>query len=149
MTAALGLRPHWTALRGEPAGLGRTVPHNLWARGTRDRFRSRDVRFHIDNILDALRGRERRIEQLRKQGCEIAISCFWQSASGNGGPAFDPAMMRRLARYSIELQFDIWFDVPACGGRRMERKGGIAAKRTSNKSSPATAIARARPSRAR
>jgi hypothetical protein len=134
MTAALGLRPHWTARRGEQAVLGRVVPRNVWARGTRGRFRSRDVRLHIDKVLDELRGKERRIGRLRKQGCAFAISCFWESVSGNGGPAFDPAMMRRLARYAIELQLDLWLDLPARGGRAKSGRARVNAERKGKES---------------
>lgn len=111
ITAALELEPFDTARRGDRAILGRKVPKNLWARGTYDQYESRDVRFHVDKILDTLRGKEDRLHFLLKRGCEIEISCFWESAAGNGGPILDSGFLQRLTRFPVLLSFDIWLDV--------------------------------------
>jgi hypothetical protein len=113
ITAALGLEPDDTARRGEPTALARRVPRNLWARGTYDQYESRDLRFHVDKILDELRGKEDRLNWLLKRGCEIEISCFWESASGNGGPELDVGFLKRLTQFPVSMTFDIWLDLPA------------------------------------
>lgn len=112
ITTVLGLDPDDSARRGDPAALGRTVPKNFWARGTYDQYESRDVRFHVDKILDELRGKEDRLHLLLKQGCKILINCFWASASGNGGPELDTGFLKRLTQFPLSLSFDIWLDVP-------------------------------------
>jgi hypothetical protein len=80
-----------------------------WFLTTEGAVQSRDVRCHLDWLLGKLLGKEAEFRQLRRQCCELKISCYWVSASGHGGPAVGPDTMGRLAELGIELWFDVYF----------------------------------------
>ena len=67
---------------------------------------SRDVRRHIDWILDKLEGKSDAFATLRASGVQPDISCYWLAASHSGGPSLWPHQMTSLG----ELGLEIWFD---------------------------------------
>ena len=51
----------------------------------------------------------KRLAELKKKGCELRISCFWESVSGNGGPILDHVFLHDLSKLAVDLNFDVWF----------------------------------------
>ena len=71
---------------------------------------SKDVRRHIDWLLDQFNGRSETLRQLRDEDATICLSCFWESATGHGGPMLDADILNRIAALNIGIAFDIYFD---------------------------------------
>ncbi|MBI1384181.1 MAG: DUF4279 domain-containing protein [Rhizobiales bacterium] len=84
--------------------------HLAWLCRTRGQVDSRDVRRHVDWLLDLVEPRSAALANLAGEGAEIDIFCYWLSASGHGGPTLSPAQLRRLAALGIEIAFDVYFD---------------------------------------
>ncbi len=72
---------------------------------------SRDMRTHVEWLLNRLNNKKSELQKLCKLNFILYISCFWESASGNGGPLLDPKFIKRLSEFPIELGFDIYFDL--------------------------------------
>jgi hypothetical protein len=53
--------------------------------------------------------RKKKLVGLKKKRCELRIMCFWESASGNGGPGFDHEFLRELSTFPLDLHLDVWF----------------------------------------
>ncbi len=71
---------------------------------------SRDLRRHIDWLIDQLVGKEEIIHQVQVDGGKLVLSCYWVSATGYGGPILSPWTMRRLSDLGIEIWFDFYMD---------------------------------------
>ncbi len=80
-----------------------------WFLESEGKVDSKDSRRHIDWLLDQVEGKGTVLEELRIKGYKIDISCYWDSASGHGGPTVSPAQSKQLADLGIELWFDVYF----------------------------------------
>ena len=110
ITRRVGLQPTSTHVMGEirnPHGR-RPLPfkHHGWFLSSEGAFRSRDLRRHLDWLLDAVSPASERFRQLAGDGVRMDISCFWVSRSGHGGPILSSAQLARLGVLGI----DVWFD---------------------------------------
>lgn len=81
---------------------------NAWFLSSDNHVESRDVRRHIDWVLDQIVGASAAVLDLQKQGCAMELSCYWASAVGHGGPLISPLQMRKLVMLNLELGFDIY-----------------------------------------
>ena len=119
ITERLGITPSsWQRKGGPIAGhpASRIAEVDLWCLSTKGRVESKDSRRHIDWLLDQIELLAAELRALREEGARIAVSCFWLSLSGHGGPTISPGQMRRLGALNIELWFDVYFageDQPA------------------------------------
>jgi len=112
LTKALGVRPSRTTRAGQPMpsiGTPRLATWNGWFLSSQRKCLSRDLRAHLDFVLDQIAPAKHALELLFDEGCEAHLSVFWESAAGNGGPLLDRRILGRLAECSLELHFDIWF----------------------------------------
>ncbi len=110
VTRALGVEPDAAQRRGDPAdrrGL-RRVLLNTWSLSSQGKVESRDLRRHLDWLLERL-GPDAgpALARLRAAAGTADVTCYWLSATGSGGPLLGPAQTRRLA----DLGLDVWFDV--------------------------------------
>ena len=112
LTKALGLRPSRTMIAGQlmsSIGTPRIAKWNGWFFSSQRKCLSRDLRAHLDFVLDRIAPAKEALERLLHQDCEAHLSAFWDSAAGNGGPLRDHRIIARLAEFPLELHFDIWF----------------------------------------
>lgn len=86
--------------RGYAGPLGKV---NLWMLDSEANVLSKDLRRHLDWLLDQLEPASGQIRELRKSGVVIDIWCVWWSKTGEGGPALWPEQMCRIARLDLEL----------------------------------------------
>lgn len=112
VTGMLGIEPTRTQVKGQveirPSGREFTPPIGGWFLSTKGVVDSRDVRRHLDWILDRLVGRDEALQRLRAEGCRMDVFCYWLSAEGHGGPMLSPSIMRRLAELDLTIGFDIY-----------------------------------------
>ena len=91
-------------------GRERVLPLNLWLLSSESQIDSKDLRRHLDWLLDQIEpaaGALRELEQV--PGATMNVHCSWWSAHGHGGPTLWPQQMRRVAALNLELAFEIMF----------------------------------------
>ena len=109
ITGCIGVSATSSFRKGDPHNLGKLRRKNHgWFFTTEGLSDSRDSRRHLDLILDRLAGRENAIRELREKGCDIDITCFYDSI-GQGGPWLMPYQMRVLGLLDIEIWYDVYF----------------------------------------
>jgi hypothetical protein len=80
-----------------------------WFLETSDQVQSKDVRRHINWLLEHIEDQSDIIKQLQNTDTEVHISCFWASATGHGGPMLDQDILKRISNLNIGISFDIYF----------------------------------------
>lgn len=91
-----------------PRRMPRPATLNAWFLESESHVTSRDVRRHIDWVLDQVVGKSEALLALQELGCIMVVNCFWLSACGHGGPIISPSQSRKLAGLNLELSFDIY-----------------------------------------
>ncbi len=110
LSGKLAINPSRTQVMGEVRnGKVKNWP-TAWFLESTNNVDSKDVRRHIDWLLEQISGRSEIIQQLQAEGSNIHISCFWVSAVGHGGPMLDPDILKRIATLNIGITFDIYFE---------------------------------------
>jgi Domain of unknown function (DUF4279) len=83
---------------------------NGWMLSSKNQIDSRDVRQHIDWLLERLRGKQKLLHLLQAEsGVSMDVFCYWNSAQGQGGPSLDAEQMRQLADLNLDISFDCYF----------------------------------------
>lgn len=112
VTRRLEIEPTTQQKMGEPVRRAGRPPKvatlSGWFLRTRGQVESKDVRRHLDWLLDRLTPRIAEVWALRSAGCRIEIACYWLGKTGQGGPTLSPAQMEKLAALNIELWFDLY-----------------------------------------
>ena len=109
LTEKFGIQPSRTQVKGEVRkGRARTWP-TAWFLESTEKVQSKDVRRHIDWLLEQIQDKSEIIKQLQTEGSEIHLSCFWESAVGHGGPMLDADLLKRIAMLNMGIAFDIYF----------------------------------------
>ncbi len=111
VTAALGLTPSRSWRCGESHGTRRvaTYPQSGWLFSSEGAVTSSDSLRHIEWLLTAIEPQRSSLPELRQQGYRMAISCYWASKNGHGGPTLTPDIMHRLAELQLAVEFDVYF----------------------------------------
>lgn len=114
ITQALGIEPSWGWRKGEMRDVRtqrvkKTIRQRIgiWGLGTDGVVESRDLRRHLDSILEKTQGKAAVFEHLRSQGYKTDVYCIWYSA-GQGGPMLSPENMAGLSRLGLELGIEFY-----------------------------------------
>ena len=109
VTEVLKIPPSKSQVKGMNIFNGREVrrPISGWFLCSKGEIESKDVRRHIEWIIDRIRGLESRIASLHNQGWRSDINCYWLSI-GHGGPMLDPPQMADLAKLHLTCGFDVY-----------------------------------------
>jgi hypothetical protein len=84
--------------------------HGYWSLSSRDQLSSSDLQLHIEWLLDQLEPAREEIKTLiLSSELQADIFCFWESATGHGGPVFSPAFLRYFASFELALGIDVYF----------------------------------------
>lgn len=111
ITELLGQLPTRVVVAGEaslPNSLGRTRlgKLNAWFLSSEEYVSSRDVRHHLDWLLDRLMQKRETLRALQsKRFIKMYVSCPWWSRQGGGGPSLWPEQMQGLAELNLECSF--------------------------------------------
>lgn len=110
ITENLGVQPSTTHRKGEVyKGKVRNWP-TAWFLESTGKVESKEIRRHIDWLLEQVEHKSEVLQQLQTDGAEIHLSCFWGSAVGHGGPMLDPKLVKRIALLNIGITFDVYFE---------------------------------------
>jgi hypothetical protein len=82
--------------------------YHYWAWSSDRQVQSLDGLEHVRAVLELLQGKEQLLGQLRAEGCEIDVCCYWVS-SGQGGPFLDVSALGALAHFGLEIWWDVYF----------------------------------------
>ena len=93
-----------------------------WRLSTRGNVESRDVRRHVDWLLEWARPRASVVEQLSRQGVRADVFCFWRSEHGHGGPMLSARQLAGLGSLGLEIGFDVYGFTP--GGNTVAGQPG-------------------------
>jgi hypothetical protein len=92
------------------SGRQRIVPLNAWFLTSDGSVNSRDLRRHLDWLLEALAPAKGPLLELQGlSDVTMAVTCAWYSVDGHGGPALWPRQMARLVELNLECNFDLYF----------------------------------------
>lgn len=109
----LGVQPTSYVRSGEKSvnSLGRTFVGKIngWFLSSEKEVDSKDLRPHLDWLLDVLEPRRAGLAELQRlRGVTMRVNCIWWS-TGSGGPVLWPEQMIRLAQVNLECAFDLSF----------------------------------------
>ena len=109
LSEKLGLQPSRIQIKGEIRdGKVKNWPTS-WFLQTSEQVQSKDIRRHVDWLLEHLKDHLEIIKQLQATDSEVHISCFWVSAAQHGGPMLDHDILKRVGNLNIGISFDIYF----------------------------------------
>ena len=111
VTKVLGVSPTRQQKTGDDLSKGKVIRNaktSGWFLTSQDAISSCDLRAHINYLIDNITEKYQGLGSI-KEIEQIMLMCFWESASGNGGPILDATIMNRLGKMEIDLHFDIWF----------------------------------------
>ncbi|MFC1641673.1 DUF4279 domain-containing protein [Myxococcota bacterium] len=114
VTRQLGIEPTSAERAGEvfrnSLGRERVARLNCWFLSSEGHCPSRDIRRHLDWLLEKLcPTREALIALQEWPGIRMAIYCIWWSAQGGGGPVLWPEQMSKLGELNLECGFELSF----------------------------------------
>jgi hypothetical protein len=81
---------------------------NYWGWCTRPLVDSTNNVDHIAAVVNLLESKGSVLDELRLEGCDIDICCYWVS-SGQGGPSLDVDMMQSLCKLRLSIWWDVYF----------------------------------------
>jgi hypothetical protein len=103
----LGIEPSYSYLKGSSYGdRGRKNRFGGWLLETQNNVHSRDIRRHIDWLLEHFSDKVQEIHRLQEKGYRTDVFCFWRPA-GNGGFTISPHNTQGLSILNLQLHIDI------------------------------------------
>jgi hypothetical protein len=120
VTAAIGIVPHVSALRGDErrnksGAILNPEPEGIWALETRGRLDSKDINEHFHYLHERLQPHAETLRRLSVGG-ETFFDVLWKSTYlyAGTGPLLDAASIGGIAELGAGLGFDIYqVDEPA------------------------------------
>jgi hypothetical protein len=95
-------------------GRSRKNPRNIWICSSEPHVDSKDLRRHLDWLLDTLEPSGQSLRTLQeRRGLTMTVNCIWWSAYGQGGPTLWPEQMIRLGSLNLECTFDVAYQIAA------------------------------------
>ena len=115
ITQLLKLAPSESFKAGDPRGTTNLRwSHGYWGISSEGVIGSTDLEEHLEWLVSQLMSVKNELDEVRATGgIRADIFCYWESATGNGGPSFSPKLMERLALLDLELSLDIYFATSA------------------------------------
>ena len=110
VTEVLGIQPTYTYRLGDPVGrTGSRRSTSAWILSSEGQVGSKDLKRHVDWLLDKVEPRADALTRLRmEEGADADVFCLWVSKSGNGGPDLGPRQMARLAGLQLTIGLDLY-----------------------------------------
>lgn len=113
VSTLLRLKPTRQYRKGEntlsPWGKVFKAPLSSWVLSSQGSVDSKDLREHVQWLLDTLRPLARGLESLRKiPDMDMHILCTWVSRYGDGGPSLWPEQLQCMAHLGLPCHFDFY-----------------------------------------
>jgi hypothetical protein len=105
----LEMVPSWSRKKGEISDTSKRAARiGIWALDTEGIVKSRDLRRHIDWIIEQVSEKKPVLDELRRQAYRMDVFCLWVRSGGTGGPILSPHNMRGLGVLDLEIGFEFW-----------------------------------------
>ena len=109
----LGMKPTGSVTQGKVIvtgpSKGKISKLNGWFLSTKGQVDSKDLRRHLDSLLEALTAHSDQLLTLQGMpNVTTDVSCYWLSKSGHSGPTLSPKQMRMLCQLNLEIWFDCY-----------------------------------------
>src|SRR5512145_318849 len=101
VTSSLKITPYLAHKVGDRRGKSGTWPHGYWGLTSQDRIVSTNLAVHIEWLLDQIEPAKPEFMAIITEDIHADIFCFWESLTGQGGPSFEPALLRRLVDLNL------------------------------------------------
>lgn len=89
------------------------APMSSWFLSSKEHVDSKDLRAHLQWLLDALQPFANAIQILHAiPGLDMHIQCTWISRYGDGGPSVWPEQLSAIAELGLECHFDTYCEEP-------------------------------------
>lgn len=112
ISTLLQITPSWSWIKGIILpGKTRPTRTGIWGISSEDHIHSREVRRHIDWIMEKVRYKSDSIRELQQNGYKIDVFCFWSMSGTMAGLELSPHNCRDLAELNIPIGFDIYAHV--------------------------------------
>lgn len=115
ISSALGIEPtrvlRMSEVRNPQGRRPVTQKQNGWFLSSEGHVQSRDVRRHLDWLLDQISKADstlKRLTDTQVGGVRADVACVWFSRSGHGGPTLSPSQMLRLGALGLDCWFDLY-----------------------------------------
>ena len=92
----------------EPTRTSKKEDLNGYFYSTKNIVESKDVRRHIDYLIEKLNAKVEILNEIQSEESQIDIMCYWLSESGHGGPTLSPKQLTELGKLNIEIWFDVY-----------------------------------------
>ncbi|HEY3974962.1 MAG TPA: DUF4279 domain-containing protein [Candidatus Sulfotelmatobacter sp.] len=115
VTELLGVNPTRVTILGErgpvnSVGIARVGKHNVWLLVSEGVVTSKDLRRHIDWIIDTVYPSKEALLRLQElPEVKMDVSCVWWSRYGDGGPTLWPEQMSHLVELNLEISIAFSF----------------------------------------
>jgi hypothetical protein len=97
-------------IRHKRSGLVRIPKLNVWSISSEGKVSSKDLRDHLDWLLNVLEGRRDGLFRLQAMpDVRMNVLCVWWASEGGGGPVLWPEQMQGLAMLNLECAFDFQY----------------------------------------
>jgi hypothetical protein len=113
--AVLGLAPTRAFAKGQEVAIDhkakttRRQPTGIWLLTTQERVASTSLERHLVHLLEAVEPAAPALARLRAQrGLAVDVFCFWESATGHGGPELSASTLARIAALDAGLGIDFY-----------------------------------------
>lgn len=112
ITKELGFSPSYMQDKGDvivnSRGHEREAKTTFWSFSSEGKVLSKDVRHHLEWLLDHLADKELALSRLQQRSdIVMSVNCVWWSL-GSGGPTLWPEQMSTLAKLNLECSFSIY-----------------------------------------
>lgn len=115
VSAVLGLTPTRGLAKDQEVPVGRKGKTTrrqrtgIWLLDTAHSVESTSLERHLIHLLDAIEPAAAALQALRdKHELDADFFCFWESATGTGGPEFSPSTLTRIAALDAPLGIDFY-----------------------------------------
>ena len=92
VTNFLDIEPSEVIIKGQK----RKTSVNGWFLSSEEKISAKDCRKHFDWLISIIYSKKEQLDELRKNGFDIDISCYWGSMYGSGGPTLSSYQLVNL-----------------------------------------------------
>ncbi len=94
--------------KGKEIRSGVVAEQHAWIYTSKDRVTSEELNDHLEYLLNIIDDNSFQLQSIDEKDSWMRIFCFWESPNGNGGPIIPSKMIKRLAEFPFDLEFDVW-----------------------------------------
>ena len=88
------------------SGRSRVTPLNAWFLLSEDNVDSKDMRRHLDWMIEKINSFNIKLNELKSNGYEVRLECIWWSKYNTGGPTVYSRQLSIIGDFGLDLEFE-------------------------------------------